>query len=115
MTAFPEKTNHVIKQLLNDLALLNESNYEYRAATHLAALMPAAAGLTRIRVIKSIKTPESENLADTLDSALESGAATQEEIRDIRLSNIIASARPPRQSSEPPSPANYRRRPPPPA
>ena len=80
-------------KLQADVANLKGTDYEARAATHLAALMPAAAGLTRIRVIKSIKTPESENLADTLDSALESGAATREEIRDIRLSDIIASAR----------------------
>lgn len=48
MIALPEKTNHVIKQLLNDLALLNESDCDYRAATHLAALMPTAAGVTVI-------------------------------------------------------------------
>lgn len=76
-------------KLQADVANLKGTDYEARAATHLAALMPAAAGLTRIRVIKSIKTPESENLADTL----ESGAATREEISDIRLSDIIASAR----------------------
>lgn len=98
--AFEENTNLAIEELKQgqkrleaDVANLKGTDYEARAATHLAAIMPAAAGLSRIRVIKSIKTPESEHLADNLDSALESGAAAPEEVRDIRLSDIIASAR----------------------
>lgn len=80
-------------RLQNEVALLRGQSYEARAASRLPSLVRPQTGLSRVRVIKSIQSHESEALADALDDAYEQGQAEWEAIEDIRCADIIASAR----------------------